>query len=252
MATRNKKIKLSPTALRKIAVSAIIILALAIFYEKIIYFSHHSDYFTVKEIWYESSLRFMETNEIMGIKGKNIFDVDLRKIERQLQFRYPQFSQLRVLKRFPNQILIVARQHLPFAQLQVEGQNVILDERGVVLSTVDSLDNRLPVIVGATSLKRRITTGMLLENADLQIALKIIRIFKTDKILSFHSISRMDISNLSQIFFYITDDLKVIIDQENIPHKLRILSLILAQTKLTPGGVKYIDLRFKEPILGKK
>ena len=225
---------------------------ISIFSRNIMDFLKTSDYFTVKEIWYESSLRFMESNEMTGLKGRNIFDVDLTRVEKQLRMRYPQFAQLRVLKRFPNQILVVARQRTPLAQTQLGAKMIMLDDKGVILSIESELDNQFPFIVGTGSFKGRVATGILIENVDIQLALKIIKFFKADKILSMYRISRMDVSNLSQISFYILGDVKIMMDQENFYHQLKMLSLVLSQAKLDADTVKYIDLRFKEPILRKK
>ena len=113
-------------------------------------------------------------------------------------------------------------------------------------------DGRLPLITGLRLPKGRMTIGSLIENEDLQVALGIIRVFRTERALVSYKISKIDVGNLSEIYFYLTESLKVIIDEENFRHKLRILALVLSQAKSELNTVKYIDLRFKEPILGKK
>ena len=40
--------------------------------------------------------------------------------------------------------------------------------------------------------------------------------------------------------------------RDQIVQKIRVLGVVLAQDALNLGDVKYIDLRFKEPIIGKK
>ena len=251
MAKKNRKAKLSPATARTLFGGIVIILATFLLYQRVIDFIRNSNYFTIKEIWYESTLKFMESSEIIGLKGKNIFDVNLTKIEKQLQSKYPQCAQLRVLKRLPNQILVTANQRVPFAQLNVGDQLIVLDEKGVVLSLAGDLSNQLPVITGVSSLRGRVGTGMFLNNLDLQVALRMMKAFHADKVLSSLRISKVDVSNLSQISLFIGENLKVLMDQEGIAHKLKMLSLLLSQAKLEPD-VKYIDLRFKEPILGKK
>lgn len=252
MGNKVKKIKASPAIVRWAAFLTITMAVLWGFSKHIVNFVKTSDYFLVKEIWYESSLRFMESNEITGLKGKNIFDVDLSKVERQLQLRYPQFAQLRVLRRFPNQILVVARERMPFVQAELEGKIVTLDDKGVILAVNEPLESQLPYISGASALKKRITTGMLVEDLDIQLSLKIIKSCQMDRVLRMYHITKMDISNLSQISFYILDNLKIIMDQERFLYQLRMLNLVLSQAKIDSETVKYIDLRFKEPILGKK
>ena len=53
-------------------------------------------------------------------------------------------------------------------------------------------------------------------------------------------------------YFYINDTLKVIVDDKDIERKLKILKVLLAKTKSEFGNLRYIDLRFKEPVVGKK
>ena len=47
-------------------------------------------------------------------------------------------------------------------------------------------------------------------------------------------------------------NLKIIMDEDDLDHELKMLSLVLSQAKVDANNIKYIDMRFKEPILGKK
>ena len=252
MASKGKKTGLSISLLKGVVVGIFTLFILFIFSGKILFLLRQWDYFAVKDIWYESSLKSIEASELANLKGKNLFEIDLKKVQRQLQLRYPQFANLQVIKRFPNQILVVARQRTPFAQAKISARYVILDERGHALSSMGDPDGRLPLITGLRLPKGRMTIGSLIENEDLQVALGIIRVFRTERALVSYKISKIDVGNLSEIYFSLTESLKVIIDEENFRHKLRILALVLSQAKSELNTVKYIDLRFKEPILGKK
>ena len=53
-------------------------------------------------------------------------------------------------------------------------------------------------------------------------------------------------------FISLSNGLVVILDSTKITQKVKIVGLILAQGKVKPKDAKYIDLRFKEPIVGKK
>ena len=210
-----------------------------------------SDYFKVTDIWYEASLKSIESSELAGLKGRNLLTLDLKKIERQLQQRYPQYRQLAVLRRFPNQILVVAKRRAFFAQANINNRLMIIDEKGTMVGTDKDSDDALPYISGISAVKGRLQIGVAVEGYQLQVALGIIRVFQSDKNLSSYRIAKMDISNLSEINIYLDNGLKVIADQENYPEKIRMLGFLLS--KLSPQEeMKYVDLRFKEPILGKK
>ena len=60
------------------------------------------------------------------------------------------------------------------------------------------------------------------------------------------------VDNLLKIYFHLSNGLQVIVDQERIDQKIKLLAFVLAQKKIDLEQTKYIDLRFKEPVLGKK
>ena len=252
MAAKTKKTSASLGLFKGLFLGAFTLFLLLVLGQRIYVALRDSGYFAIKDIWYESSLKSIESSELAGLKGKDLFDVDLKKIQRQLQYRYPQYKDLVVLKRFPNQILVTAQKRPSFALVEIQGHSIVVDERGVVLFLSGDPESKLPVVTGVSSAKKKVVVGTIFDSRDLHIALDIIKIFQTEKTLSLYRISRIDVSNLSEINFFILDSVKIVVDQDNFSYKLKMLGLMLSQAKLKAEEVKYIDLRFKEPILGKK
>jgi cell division septal protein FtsQ len=62
----------------------------------------------------------------------------------------------------------------------------------------------------------------------------------------------VDVDNLSKVSFNIGPMLQIILDKEDSARKLEMLVSLISQKKLDFREVKYIDLRFKEPVVGKK
>ncbi|MFA5059932.1 MAG: cell division protein FtsQ/DivIB [Candidatus Omnitrophota bacterium] len=241
----------------KILPAIIILVFFAFFgfvvYKSVISFFESSSYFTIRSVMYPPSLKFIETSEIpASLKGKNILKLDINKLQKQLQVKYPQFGQLRIVKRFPDRILVIAKERIPFARVQSGTHRLAVDRDGVVLSKSWDDSGDLPVISGINLPKSRISLGAIIRTADLQVALRIIAFFRVNKTLAFYGISKMDVSNLSQISCYLSNDIKIILDEDDVYRKLRTLILVLSQAKKELPDVKYIDLRFKEPIVGKK
>ncbi|OGX33836.1 MAG: hypothetical protein A3C36_01465 [Omnitrophica WOR_2 bacterium RIFCSPHIGHO2_02_FULL_52_10] len=209
-------------------------------------------FFKVQSIVIDPSLQFIRKEDLRGLFGKNIFSVDLRSVQTQLSRRYPQASQLKLVKRFPNQILIVAKKRLPVAQMKVKGNTVTLDEEGVILSVNGGQTETLPGITGISAETARVVAGLPLDAPHVHTALKVIKLFGEDAGLSDYAIAEVDISNLSKIFFMLTNRVQVIIDRDNMAHNIKVLGVILSQKDFDVKGAQYIDLRFKEPIIGKK
>ncbi len=218
----------------------------------LIYLFRHTEYFRIQSVIIDPSLQFINKKDLRNLIGKNIFEIDLKAVQRRLSYKYSQASELKVMKSFPNRIAVVAKQRFPFAQIQIKDHIVTLDEDGVVLSTDGDAEKGLPLIAGVRADSRRLLRGMPLDGTDIQTALKIANLFSTDKSLSSHSIDTVNVENLSKIQFTLSNGLVIILDRNNIDRRIKVLGVVLSQGKLDMKQVKYVDLRFKEPIIGKK
>ena len=252
--SRRKKpsIPISPTAAKTFFV-ILLSLTLGIFLcQRIFDYLTASEYFSIKTILIDPSLSFIDDRALANLKGKNIFMVDLREVHRHLAGRYPQVEDLRVVRQFPNQIHLQAKARYPFAQIQAGNKVLTLDEKGIVLSSSSLKNEKLPFIIVAHNSYGDYALGGALTGEDHAVGLDIIKSFKFTHALSSYNIEQIDIESLSKINVYLSNKLYVIFDANRIDEKVKILGLILAQGKVDPKEAKYVDLRFKEPIVGKK
>jgi len=184
---RRKKLKIPPYA--KIIFICILIIGFGfIAVNRTQYLFSHADYFKVRSVTIDPSLQFINKRDFRGLMGKNIFTVDLKTFQRKLNFKYPQTSQLKVIKRFPNQISVLAKQRVPFVQLQIQNQTVVLDREAVILSLREGRDKNLPNIVGAKINNPKLVLGAPLRGSDIWLTLKIIKLFKANSGLASYSI----------------------------------------------------------------
>lgn len=220
--------------------------------QKIIEILKGSGLFKVKEVFYDPSLEFIRDPLVVSLVGKNLFAIDASRVHRQLERQYPQIGNLRVVKKFPNQILIIAKQRLAFSQAKFGNMVVSIDKSGVALGVSTKADHSLPLITGMKNSKPRIIPGHVIADKNLWLALRLLKSFQKSPALSKHKVVQIDISNPAQIYIFLLENFKVIVDNENVDQKLRILDLLLSEGRLEFKKVNYIDLRFSEPILGKK
>lgn len=212
----------------------------------------HADYFKVRSVVIDPSLQFIDKRDLENLIGKNIFTADLRTVQRRLSRKYPQASRLRVVRRFPDQLWVAARRRLPLTQIQIQDRTFTLDEEGIMLPVREKEDKNLPLIVTAKPDRRTLVRGLPLRGADVRTALEIIKRFRSDDKLSSYAVTKINTENLSKIYVVLSNGLQVIVDRDKIAQKIRVLGVVLSQGKLDLDRVKYIDLRFKEPIIGKQ
>ncbi|HLF17305.1 MAG TPA: cell division protein FtsQ/DivIB [Candidatus Omnitrophota bacterium] len=249
------KRKNSPISLAAVKISIVIILALTVgifLCQRTFHLLTHSRYFSVQMVALDPSLSFIDKKDFANLSGKNIFTLNLKQIQRHLVLKYPQVSDLRVVRQFPNQIHIQAKPRFPAAQVQSSSNILTLDERGVVVASSTKKDGKLPYISTPHDHHPRYTLGLPLPSGDHEIGLNIINSFKVNRALSSYAIEQIDIENLSKINVYLSNKLHVILDASKVGQKVKILGVILAKGQVDLKEVKYIDLRFKEPIVGKK
>jgi cell division septal protein FtsQ len=211
----------------------------------------NSDYFRVRSVIIDSALPFVDKNDLKNLLGKNIFGVDLRAVQRRLNDKYPQASHLKVVRHFPGQIAVVAKQRHPFVQLSADGRTVILDTQGVVLA-LEAEEGKQPLVTGVKLGGQKIAQGLPLKNADLETVLAIVKNFQAEKNLSSYRLTKVHVESPSKIHLTLLDHPDVIVDRDKIAQRIKILGVILSQGQLDLKQVNYIDLRFREPVIGKK
>ena len=223
-----------------------------IFYQNTIDYLRNTRLFFIKTIIYDPTLPFSESREITRFKGKSIFDIDVESLQTRLRSQYPQVAYLKVVKRFPDQLIVLAKKRNPVAHVLVNGRDYIVDMDGVVIPHFGDQDSQLPVIRGLRLDRDPARIGFKLKSQNLPVALKILNAYRALPFFAAYPVQRVEMENLSKIHLVIGRNLDIIVDKDRIQDKLKNLELIFTQGKLDLSTVKYIDLRFNEPVLGKK
>src|SRR5438067_1613948 len=94
--------------LRNTAFGALIIFFFYAIYVQAANLIKKSDYFKVQQILYDPGSEFIKSSRLAALKNKNILEVDLAGIQKQLQRQYPEISDLQIFRRFPNQLVVIA------------------------------------------------------------------------------------------------------------------------------------------------
>ena len=132
-----------------------------------------------------------------------------------------------------------------------------IDETGAIFyiqgEQLPELD--LPVITGLETRLFGPKPGVRYNIKELNLALEILREAKRTHILKYYKIRKVDVSNAanSSIFIpiaqNITNDLEVKFGSNDITNKMAILAGLIINGKNDISGIKYIDLRFNEPVI---
>jgi hypothetical protein len=155
----------------------------------------------------------------------------------------------------------------PVAFLRLR-ETFLIDEKGVIFYPRQIEGLELPVISGLESKITYAKQGRRVVVRETVFALKLIKEISKDKVLSKYKLAKIDVANLPNSLIILnlplqkqeSPDIKtepVIQNQgieikfgaENVADKLSALSNIFGATGNDVNTIKYIDLRFRDPLI---
>lgn len=208
----------------------------------------NSSYFRIKKITCSAPSKAQALKKFSYLRDQSIFNVDLAGLQKQLVWLFPEAEDIRVLKRFPDEIRIDLKDRPPFAVVIFNDQRTIVDHQGYVTVKGDLFTDMLPLIYGVPR-PRSVVTGQPIVAPNLKIALRIIESFNKNRVLRAFQIVRLNVDNVSKITFFLSEQLEIVLDQEAIEKAIDTLGLILNKAKLDWERIRYIDLRFAQPVI---
>ncbi|MBU1727263.1 MAG: cell division protein FtsQ [Candidatus Omnitrophica bacterium] len=222
----------------------------------------NSTYFTVKEV----VVRGQDVNiDLSYLKGRNIFSLDLDKQARVILNSYPSYNYIRFYRILPGRIYVDFIKRKPVAYLKLY-KNFTIDKTGVLFNAEgEAFDVDLPLITGLETKIFGPKAGKRYNLREIKVALMILGEAGGDQILREYKLKKIDVSNLRDISLIfqvrpkLTNNVMGFINPpyifeakltaENIKNKMKILSGLMKLTEKDMGNIKYIDLRFNEPVI---
>ncbi|MFH1888593.1 MAG: hypothetical protein ABH806_00715 [Candidatus Omnitrophota bacterium] len=247
------------TPVKSAVSAAVIFIAAFLIIGYIVVSLKNLDFFKIKDIVLNKP---EETFDSSYLLGRNIFDIDLKKESRQITELYPVYKNIRLFRVMPDRLFITFTERRPIAYVNLYRYFYVDSERVLFEPDKSGENLDLPVIRG---LERKIPgprAGRQYNIAELATALSIIEQIGLDSYLKECKIERIDITEPVNIlcFIRVPDHdavppaswpavIEVKMAQGGISDQVHILSGLLAELKEDVNNIKYIDLRFKEPVI---
>lgn len=204
--------------------------------------------------------------DISYLKGRNIFSVNLEDEVARVAEVNPSCKEIRLIRVLPNRIVMDYTRRKPLAYVKLY-RNFYVDEEAVLFE-IPALESQLdmPLISGVESKNYGSKTGRKYDVRQLSVAVNIVKEIKRNDALRGLQVKKVDVSDLGNTsilicnFFQgpggvktqqvtVNDMLEVKIGQGYINDKINILYSLFVQEKNNWPNIKYIDLRFKEPVI---
>lgn len=236
------------------------------------------EYFKVKDIIVKGA----DSADFSYLKGRNTFTIDLQREQSRISQLYPVYKKIRLIRVLPNRLFadFIKRSPVAFVKLY---RYYCADDDAVLFDIPPELKQlELPIICGLDTKIFGAKAGRRYNIRELKLALEIIREFRASAGLRNYKIKTVDVSKSANALFFMVKEsinvttlayqntklgqaenhrgvsrsdflanegLEVKLGENNIRQKLGILGSLIMQAGDEGAKIKYIDLRFKEPVI---
>ncbi len=240
---------------------AIILLAIFFIIGYILKALATSDFFVIKQVGVRNSGATFDY-----LKGKDIFSLDLRRESQKALANCPDCRKVRFVRMLPNCIFVDFVKRLPVALVKFY-KNFAIDEQGTIFYSSPAIEESgLPVIYGLETKIFGPKPGTKYNLAEINLALNIIKEFKANKTYQGFTLKRIDVASAQSAGFFLLLPkqaidyarvnprvewlgFQVFIGENNIREKMMVLGGLVMQAAGDWADIKYIDLRFKDPVI---
>ncbi len=204
--------------------------------------------------------------DVSYLKGRNIFAIDLDRESQALLSAHPDYKRVKLIRILPDRLYVDFIERKPLALIKLY-RDFTVDEDGTLFSVPEAgLESEVPLISGLEAKLHGPRPGKKYNIRELDLALEIIREFSNLKAFRGYRISRLNLQGAGGASFFVqvpirmdglkgpgqpsmSSQLEVKISYGNIKQKILILAGVIAQSKNDLSGIRYVDLRFKDPVI---
>lgn len=204
-----------------------------------------------KNVLHKAGFTDIEDKDILGA---NIFLVDLKSFKERIESAHPELRDVVVGRALPDKLIVQARQRRAVAQIYGD-RLYFIDRDGVLLPYIKNpVEENVPLISGIRLISP--FRGTTAQKEKIDKALFLINTLSQNKKLSKYRIKTIDITDSRNISFFFNasdaEKVEIKIGDSEFAKRLDVLATILEQLSRDIERVKYIDLRFEDPIVGPK
>jgi cell division septal protein FtsQ len=221
-----------------------------------------ADYFKIKSIVSREAL----SDDLSYLLGRNIFKLDLPKESLNILKTCPDCYRIRLARVLPDRLYVEYVKRRPMAFIKFSNYVAVDNERVLFKSSINPEETGLPIILGLESKLNAPRSGMRCDIKELAVALDILAASARNPMLRDYRISKIDVADIDDITILIPlvkkvpvaenekgpqkpEYLEVKISQGDIRDKVAIMAGLINQEKQNLASIKYIDLRFREPVI---
>ena len=213
-------------------------------------FAQRSEAFRITEVVLPSQSSFKLPEPLIG---KNVWALDIHALAEALHRQQPWLKTVRVVRQLPSAVRIQAIERIPVAQVKLS-QWYSVDRDGFILpEAVEAPSPKLIRITGFDRDRGGLKVGAPNTEARLTTALRVVQSLRRTAGPLSRRLTAVDVTDLQQIRLTLDGETEVRCGTESdLGVQLERLRATLKIISRQSMAVRYIDVRFKEPVISPK
>jgi cell division septal protein FtsQ len=208
-----------------------------------------SDAFTITSI--EASPEIADA--VPDVRGQNLWTVNLGAVADAVHGQLPELRWVRASRMPPSTVTVAALARAPVAQVQLAQWHAVDAEGFVFAASSREAAAELVMLRGVADPKAPLKAGRVNDTERLRAALQMQEELSRAGALRGHRVAAIDVADPRQLSFILDDGIEVRCGSaDQLPPQLARLQAVLQRVARQPFGIRYIDVRFPEPVIGPK
>jgi len=185
-----------------------------------------------------------------SVMGANIWEIDLQTLAATLKRQEPWLKAVRVVRVLPSTLRVDIIERSAAGQVQLD-QWYPVDAEGFILPQGSRKPQEsISRLIGTESPQAPLRVGRVNTGSSLQLALRVLASLKRSPVLDARRVGVVDVSDPNQISFIIGEDTEIRCGSEaELNEQMDRLKTALEQISKQQIEVRYIDVRFQEPVV---
>jgi len=214
----------------------------------------NSDYFKVKEVQMlrmgEGGSSIVDSGMSLQLEeGINIFKLNLKKCQRQIEEAHPEIKNVKVNRVLPDKIVVNFQKRIPICQVKSTRYYLVTKDAVVLPGPKNYPQAELPVVTGVYISEKQLPANRRLDTGSIYRAIRLIRQVKQTDFDEKYKVEAIDVYDEFNPIICLENGIRIKIGRRSFIKREPALNKVLQDLKEKGLRPKYIDLRFDDIVV---
>ncbi|MCM8784045.1 MAG: cell division protein FtsQ/DivIB [Candidatus Omnitrophica bacterium] len=182
--------------------------------------------------------------------GINIFSLEISPLAKEIKEKHPEYEDVVVKRVLPDSIFILLKERLPVVQIKMVKFYPVDKNSFVIPYPKDIPYSDLPIVIGVEPTE--VTLNNFSNSLRIRKAIEIVNLLKRMSFPWRKNVAKINLTSLNDVSMLLDNGIEIKLGSNLQEEKFERLAQVLEEIKVKSISPAFIDLRFKDVIIGPK